>query len=86
MVWSVQVGGEMFAADEWEQLYQRALLELDDARLEERISAAEGAVRKRLVEVQANGKPNREVEELHKLEDALNSLQCLRRISPGWSK
>jgi hypothetical protein len=75
----------MFAANEWEQLYQQALLELDDAKLKERISAAEKAVNKRLVEIQGNGKPNQQSEERHKLEDALHSLQYLRRISPGWS-
>lgn len=81
---------------EWEQTYQQALLELDQSRLEERISLAEQAVRTRLGQLQnPNGVSGsrhevsgsrRQLVELHKLEDALFALQCLRRTTPGQSK
>lgn len=83
---SFEVGEEMFAGPEWEQLYQQALLELDNAKLTESIFVAEQAARKRLLEIQSNGNGNGEFEERHKLEDALTSLSCLRRISSEWSK
>jgi hypothetical protein len=66
---------------EWERLYQQALLELDETALPNRISMAESAVRNRLVEFRVNGRAR--TEERQRLEDALHSLQCLRRISKG---
>lgn len=75
----------MLGCPEWKQLYQQALLELDEVKLAELILCAEQAMRKRLMELQ-NGKANLQFEERHKLEDALTSLQFLRRISTGQSK
>jgi hypothetical protein len=83
---SLIVGGQMLSDQEWEQLYQQALLELDEVKLAELILRAEQAMRKRLLEIQSNGKGNFQFEERHKLEDALTSLQCLQRISAGQSK
>ena len=70
---------------EWERLYQQALLELDEAALPNRISIAENAVRNRLVEFRVNGRAlgKQRTEERERLEDALHSLECLRRISKG---
>lgn len=76
----------MPAALGWQQLYQQALLELDEAKLAELILRAEQAVRKRLMDLQSNGTANLQFAERHKLEDALTSLQFLRRISTGQSK
>ena len=73
----------MLAVPEWEQLYQQALLELDDSRLAELIVKAEQAVQKRIAELRSYGKAAVQFEERHKLEDALSSLECLRRITPG---
>jgi hypothetical protein len=66
---------------EWERLYQQALLELDETALPNRISIAENAVRNRPVEFRVNDRAR--TEERQRLEDALHSLQCLRRISKG---
>lgn len=76
----------MSADPEWEHFYQQALLELDEAKLAELIMKAEQALRKRLKELQSNGKANSQFEERHKLEDALTSLQFLKRISTGQLK
>jgi len=76
----------MLAVPEWEQLYQQALLELDEAKLAGLISRAEQAMRKRLVELKSGGRPNLRFEECHKLEDALTALAFLRRISTGQVK
>jgi hypothetical protein len=76
----------MSAGPEWEQVYQQALLELDEVKLAELMLRAEQAMRKRLFEIQSNGKGNFQFEERHKLEDAMTSLECLRRISAGQSK
>ncbi len=76
----------MSAGPEWEQLYQQALLELDDGKLAELIGKAQQAVQKRMVELRSNGKAAVQFEERHKLEDALSSLACLRRITPGQPK
>jgi len=83
---SFDVGEQMLAGPEWEQLYQQALLELDEARLAELVLRAEQAMRKRLSVLQSNGKSRLQFEERHKLEDALTSLEFLRRISTGQLK
>ncbi len=69
----------------WEQLYEQALLELDPVKLEDKVAAAESAVRKRLGELSKNGErssPRQSFAERHKLEDALFSLRCLRQLLP----
>ena len=78
----------MSASSRWEELYQHALLELDDAVLMQSITLAVDAVRERLVEVQSDGRAGAmpQHEERHRLEDALYSLQSLRRISQGRSR
>ena len=76
----------MPADREWEQLYQQALLELDESRLSELILKAEQAARKRLTEIQSNGRTPVQFEERHKVEDALSSLEYLRRITSEQSR
>ena len=76
----------MPADPEWEKLYQQALLELNDSKLSELILKAEQAARKRLAEIQSNGRSSIQFEERHKLQDALSSLECLRRITPEKTK
>lgn len=76
----------MPAGPEWEVLYHQALLELDEEKLRELIVKAEQAVQKRLSDIRSNGKPILQIEERHKLEDALSSLEFLRRITTGQTK
>jgi hypothetical protein len=76
----------MPAGPEWEELYHQALLELDEGKMAELIVKAKQAVHKRLSDIRSNSKAVVEYEERHKLEDALISLECLRRISQGSAK
>ncbi len=67
----------------WKHLYEKALLELDPKKLDELVSAAEGAVHNRLSELHSPDRTGdrREVLERRELQDALFSLQCLRRLT-----
>jgi hypothetical protein len=66
----------------WEQLYSGAVLETDWSILEERIAAAESAIRGRLHEFSLNhgGTP----EENQAIVDALHGLNVLRRDVASW--
>ncbi len=76
----------MPARSEWEELYHQALLEVDEDRMAELILKAKQAVHKRLSDIRGNNKVGVQFEERHKLQDALISLECLRRISQGSTK
>lgn len=66
----------------WEKLYQDALLELDPAKLGNKVTAAELAIRQRMQELKSQqpAAARQNGEERYKMEDAIFSLQCLRRI------
>jgi len=61
----------------WEGLYEAAILETDDGKLQQRIQAAKGAIDTRLHEMQLDhgGTP----EERQAVTDALGGLNLLRR-------
>ncbi len=67
----------------WEGLYEAAILETDDGKLQQRIQAAKGAIDTRLHEMQLDhgGTP----EERLAIADALSGLNLLRRELEGRS-
>ncbi len=67
----------------WEGLYEAAILETDDGKLQRRIQAAKGAIDTRLHEMQLDhgGTP----EERQAITDALTGLNVLRREFEGRS-
>jgi hypothetical protein len=67
----------------WEGLYEAAILETDDGKLQQRIQAAKGAIDTRLHEMQLDhgGTP----EERLAITDALSGLNLLRRELEGRS-
>jgi len=68
--------------NEWEKLYQDAILEADWSKIEERIHAADSAISARLHEFSVNhgGTP----EENQRIKDALSGLSVLRREVAAW--
>jgi hypothetical protein len=68
--------------NEWEKLYQAAILETDWSKLEEQIHATDSAISARLHEFSLNhgGTP----EENQRLRDALSGLSVLRREVAAW--
>ena len=68
--------------NEWEKLYQDAILEADWSKIEERIHAADSAISARLHEFSVNhgGSP----EENQRIKDALSGLSVLRREVVAW--
>jgi len=71
---------------EWQREYQAALLELDHAKLGERVEAAETAIYKRL---QAMSHGSDAQAERQAIEDALANLRTLKRDRlgfPDWEK
>jgi hypothetical protein len=66
---------------EWQQDYQAALLELDHAKLPERVASAETAIFKQL---QAMSQSSAHHAERQAIEDALASLRVLKRDSLGF--
>ena len=67
---------------EWQKPYHKALLETDWSKIEERIHAAEAAMKGKLQEFSLNhgGTP----EENHAIEDAMNALNVLKREVNDW--
>jgi hypothetical protein len=63
--------------NDWETLYQEAILETDWSKIEERIRVVDSAISARLHEfsVDHGGTP----EEQQRIHDALNGLSILRR-------
>ena len=61
----------------WERLYKEAVLETDDARLRERVDAAQAAIDARLYEFSSDGK--NAGQELIALRDAHKGLSVLRQ-------
>jgi hypothetical protein len=71
---------------EWLELYRNALIELDHAKLPERIEAASSAIQQRIHELLLQKAVTQEqvVQEHIALEDAMRNLRSLRRQSePG---
>ena len=65
----------MEAAYVWKELYEAAILETDDGKLQERVQAAKAAIEARLQELQGDhGTP----EEKQAISDALHGLDVLR--------
>jgi hypothetical protein len=66
----------------WQELYAAALLETDWSKIEEKIQAAENAIKARLREFSMNhcGTP----EENQAIEDGLNGLDILRKEVAAW--
>lgn len=60
----------------WYQLYASAVVELDPERLTERVKATEAAIHSRLRDLQYDSDHH---EERHLMEDALRTLDLLRR-------
>ena len=69
-------GKELF---EWKHLLSEALLELDEARLPQRIATARNAILQRLEKWQDGQHGDKE--EKVALRDALNTLQLLQNVS-----
>lgn len=67
----------MNAENEWRQLYQIALLEIDWSKMEERIQAADSAITARVPEFFLNH--GGASEENQAISDAVNALSLLRR-------
>ncbi len=61
----------------WEGFYKEAVLETDDARLRERMDAAQAAIDARLCELSSDGK--NAGQELIALRDAQRGLTVLRK-------
>ena len=72
----------MNSGNDWQQLYHVALLETDWSRIEERIQAADSAIKARLHEFSLNhgGTP----EENQAITDAVNGLTVLRKEVTLW--
>jgi hypothetical protein len=66
----------MSTAYAWQKVYQEAVLETDDARLQHRVNQAQAAIDARLLELSGNGK--NAGEERTAIGDALNGLTLLR--------
>ena len=68
---------------QWHDIYKAALLETDWSKMEERVQAAEAAIkdRKREFDLNHGGTP----EEDHAIADALRSLSVLRTEATAWS-
>jgi hypothetical protein len=66
----------------WTSLYQAAVLETDWTKLDERIQAADSAIKARLDEFSLNHGGTRE--ENVALSDALNALAIFRREAADW--
>lgn len=73
---------QMTTEQKWQQLYEDAVLETDGKRIEERIQAAESAIKGRLQEFSLNhgGTP----EENQAILDASNGLKVLRSEAAAW--
>jgi hypothetical protein len=71
---------------EWQQEYQAALLELDPAKLPQRVEAAETAIFKRL-QTMSHGSDSKA--ERQAIEDALANLRVIKQEKlafPDWEK
>jgi hypothetical protein len=68
----------------WQELYEAAVLETDWAHMEDRIQAAESAIKGRLLEFSSN--PDGTKEENQAIVNALTSLNSLRADVASWRK
>jgi hypothetical protein len=73
----------MGTGNNWHEVYLAAVLETDWAKMQDRIEAAESAIRERQYEFSVNhgGAP----EERQAIADALKSLDALRKDTASWS-
>jgi hypothetical protein len=69
---------------EWQRTYHEALLETDWTKIEERIQAAEAAIKEKLHEFSLNHGGTSE--ENQAIEDAMNALSVLKREVADWRK
>ena len=67
----------------WQELYEAAILETDDAKLRQRLPAAKAAIDVRLQELQTNHGGTSE--EQQAISDALVGLTVLRRDLEAWT-
>jgi hypothetical protein len=68
--------------NEWEKLYQNAILETDWSKIEERIHAVDSAITARLHEFSVDHGGT--LEENQRIKDALSGLNVLRREVTAW--
>jgi hypothetical protein len=87
LTWRVH-GRQIFEADmtttpQWYEIYKVALLETDWSKMEERIQAAEAAIRERKREFDLNhgGSPD----ENRAIMDAIHSLSVLKTEAATWA-
>ena len=69
---------------QWHQFYNAAVLETDWSKMEERVRAAESALRERQAEL--SGDDASAVEERQAIEDVLARLDVLRQDAASWSR
>jgi hypothetical protein len=74
----------MNTTSRWHELYEAAVLETDWSKMEERIQAAESAIKDRLHEFSLNHGGTRE--ENQAIVDTLNRLNVLRVDVASWRK
>ena len=74
----------MNTTSRWHELYEAAVLETDWSKMEERIQAAESAIKDRLHEFSLNHGGTRE--ENQAIVDTLNRLNVLRADVASWRK
>jgi hypothetical protein len=68
---------EDYRQEEWISLYQAAVLELEQAKMSQRIEAAQRAIIARMEKLQTL--PGLHPDERQAIEDALSGLRCLQR-------
>ena len=69
---------------QWHHFYNAAVLETDWSKMEERVRAAESALRERQAEL--SGDDAGAVEERQAIEDVLARLDVLRQDAASWSR
>lgn len=74
----------MTTEHKWQEFYEAAVLETDWAHLEDRIQAAESAIKGRLLDFSFNHGGTKE--ENQAIVNALNSLNSLRADVASWRK
>jgi hypothetical protein len=74
----------MATTQKWYEAYKTAVLETDWTKMEERIRAAESAIRDREREFSLN--QGGTDEEMQEIVDALSSLSVLRKDATSWTR
>ena len=78
------LGVPMTTEHKWQEFHEAAVLETDWAHLEDRIQAAESAIKGRLIDFSFN--PGSTKEENQAIVNAPNSLNSLRADVASWRK